>query len=180
MTSKSKGHKLGTITHDYRIINDDVYFKLPGRATDIHAIVSLDKWPFVSKYTWYLGKAGYPICYALAKMTLHKFVFFYTLGQHPPSELFIDHINRDKLDNRDTNLRLVTPQENSFNKTTETNTKGVKKISETNYTACATKDGVKHEIKNIKTEKEAAEIYNLMASELFGEYAVLNDLTRLD
>ena len=61
-------------------------------------------------------------------------------------------------------------------KTTKTNLKGVKKISENNYVATITKDGVKHEIKNIQTEMEAANCYNLMAEELFGEYAAFNKI----
>lgn len=175
--NKSKLNKSKSKKQDdeYFIFDDVVMFKLKGTRAG-YATVSVNKWQFVSKYEWYLGKAGYPICYALAKMTLHKFVFYYVLGEKPPSELYIDHIDRDKLNNTDGNLRLATPQENSFNKTTTSNLKGVKKISENNYTASITKDGTKHIIKDIQTESEAANCYNLMAEELFGEYASFNKI----
>lgn len=161
---------------DFFIVDEMVYFILNGRAKKdgIYAIVSLNKWPYVSKHRWYLGKAGYPICYELHKMQLHRFVYMCILEQYPPSEIYIDHIDRNKLNNTDGNLRMATPQENSFNKSTKTNLKGVRKISKDNYTAIVTKNGKKHEIKNIPNEKQVAEIYNLMAEELFGEFAAYN------
>jgi hypothetical protein len=160
---------------EHFIFDDVVMFKLKGKRGG-YASVSIDKWPAVSEYEWYLGKAGYPICYELKKATLHKFVFYRVIGQWNTNDLYIDHIDRNKLNNTNQNLRLATPQENSFNKTTTTNLKGVTKISENNYTASITKDGIKHEIKNIQTEKEAKECYNMMAEELFGEYASLNKI----
>lgn len=160
---------------EYFIFEDTVMFKLQG-STSAYAMVSLNKWQYVTKYEWYLGKAGYPLCYSLGKMTLHRFIFTYILNQTPPSELYVDHIDRNKLNNTDQNLRLATPQENSFNKTTTNNLKGVKKISENNYTASITKDGTKHEIKNIQTESEAKNCYNMMAEELFGSFAALNNI----
>jgi len=180
MTTNNKNKKKSktlTIPGDteHFIFDDTVMFKLRG-STSAYASVSVNKWQFVSKYEWYLGKAGYPLCYTLGKITLHRFIFTYTMGQYPPPELYVDHIDRNKLNNTDQNLRLATPQENSFNKTTTSNLKGVKKISENNYTATITKDGVKHEIKNIQTETEAANCYNMMAEELFGTYASFNKI----
>jgi hypothetical protein len=163
---------------EFFIVDDIVYFELQGRGKSegIITMVSLDKWQHVSKYKWYLGKSGYPMSYELGKMQLHRFVFTYILGQYPPSNLYVDHIDRNKLNNTNENLRLATPQENSFNKSTQTNKKGVRKISENNYTATIVKNGVRHEIKNISTEKEAAEIYNAMAEELFGTFAAYNKI----
>lgn len=164
--------------HNFFVVDDLIYFQLKGRAMkdDIYAIVSSNKWPYVSKYQWYLGKAGYPLCYELGKMQLHRYVFTYTLGSYPPSNMYVDHIDRNKLNNSDSNLRLATPQENSFNKTTKSNRKGVKKISENNFTATVVKDGKRHDIKNIPTEKQAAEIYNMMAEELFGSFSAFNEI----
>ncbi len=159
----------------YYIMDDIVYFALKGRAIkdEINAIASLCKWNFVSKYNWFLGKSGYPFCYELG-MQLHRYVYTITYGESIPSGLYVDHIDRNKLNNTDANLRLVTPQENSFNKSSSSNKKGVKKISENNYSAIIMKNGIKHEIKNIKTEKEAAIMYNLMAEDLFGIFAAPN------
>jgi hypothetical protein len=169
--------------HDFYIMDDVVHFALKNgtRQLNVFATVSMDKWPFVSKYDWYLGKAGYPICYSLGKTTLHKFVYHYlTRGLGAPDGFYIDHIDRNKLNNTDSNLRLATPQENSFNKSTASNIKGVRKISEGNYSAVITKDGTKHEIKNIPTQNQAAEIYNVMAEELFGSFAALNKIDDSD
>lgn len=161
----------------YYIVDDIVYFQLKGRAKEnnIYAFVSLNKWNYVKKYQWYLGKCGYPLCYYLGKMKLHRFIFTYVVGDKIPSNVYVDHIDRNKLNNTDGNLRLASPQENSFNKSTKTNKKGVKKISTNNYSAIVTKDGKKHEIKNIPSEEQAASIYNMMAEELFGSFAAFNE-----
>lgn len=161
---------------DYYIMDDIVYFVLKGRGKieGMYAMVSANKWDKVSKYDWYLGKSGYAMCYKLGKMQLHRFIYTHILGESPPTNFFIDHIDRNKLNNTDNNLRLATPQENSFNKSTKSNKKGVKKISANNFTANITKDGIRREIKNIPSEKQAAEIYNMMAEELFGSFAAPN------
>lgn len=157
--------------------DDVIYFKLNGRGlvNEIYAIVSVDKWPMVSKHKWYLGKSGYPICYELHKMSLHRFIFHLILGQKPPSNLYIDHIDRNKLNNTNGNLRLATPQENSFNRTTKTNKKGVKK-SGGKYSTTITKDGITYSMDDIETEEEAIKMYNFLAEEFFGDFAAKNDV----
>lgn len=46
------------------------------------------------------------------QLTHHQFAWYYTYGKMAN---FLDHINRDKLDNRIENLREVTIQQNNFN-----------------------------------------------------------------
>ena len=52
------------------------------------------------------------------KLRAHHFVYYCYNGQDIPEGLFIDHINGIRDDNRITNLRVVTNQENHFNRTT--------------------------------------------------------------
>src|SRR5689334_15398518 len=100
--------KSSEIECEYYILEDIVNFKLKG-STSAYAMVSLDIWDYVCKYNWYLGKAGYPLCYDLHKLTLHRFVYSCILQHRPPKDLYVDHIDRNKLNNTNTNLRLVTP-----------------------------------------------------------------------
>ena len=53
-------------------------------------------------------------CGKMKTYRLHRFVFECFRGVIPPG-LFVDHINRNKLDNRLENLRLATPRENNLN-----------------------------------------------------------------
>ena len=88
-----------------------------------------------------------------------------------------NHINRNKLDNRICNLRIITAKENSYNRTKNANSenkyKGVQKRGN-KYIAVITKDGIKKEIGGFLTEEDAAKTYDMMAEELFGEYAGKN------
>ena len=61
----------------------------------------------------------------------HRLVWLYVYGYFPK---YIDHINRDKSDNRLCNLREVTNQQNSFNsKIPSTNTTKIKNVMWNKY-----------------------------------------------
>lgn len=56
---------------------------------------------------WYVRKNGY--CYGNSNELLHNWIL------EPKTGYQVDHINRDKLDNRKSNLRHVTPSQNTWN-----------------------------------------------------------------
>jgi hypothetical protein len=107
------------------------------------------------------------------------------LIMNEPKNVTIDHINRNKLDNRRENLRLATISQNCANKARKltnnpTKYKGVfvdkRKYKEKEYiywVAKVKKNGKSYQ-KSFKTELEAARWYDKMAKELHGEYAYLN------
>lgn len=76
----------------------------------------------VSAYPWHIDNAGYPGCYAEKKMVrLHRFLI-----PEVADGMVIDHINRNKLDNRRENLRICTQKENVRNSPLQrNNTSGV-------------------------------------------------------
>lgn len=70
----------------------------------------LDK---IKHCTWYLNVTGYPsTIYKRKHTTLHR----YLMGVNPEGKV-VDHINRNKLDNRRSNLRFATISENVLNST---------------------------------------------------------------
>lgn len=147
-----------------------------------YALVSINDYKYVMDHKWYLGKDLYPMAYRNKKdnkirgcsMKMHKFLY----KCHNiliPKGYVVDHINHDRLDNRFENLRLCTSKENSYN-TSKRNGKykGVRSNKNGTYSVTINKDGKRHQINNIFTEIDAAKLYDIMAEELFGEYAGKN------
>ena len=135
----------------------------------------------IMMYQWYLNSNGYPATYGTvdkngerwgAPYPLHRFLI-----PSCPEGYVVDHINRNRLDNRRQNLRVITAKQNSFNRKKPSNSKntfkGVRKTGKT-YKAVISKDGETYSIKDCKTERDAAMAYDAMAEELFGEYAGKN------
>lgn len=92
--------------------------KLYGKLGDgKYAIVDDDIYEKVSWYKWSLDSLGYP---RAANIRLHSVI----MGSHMSEKLYVDHINRNKLDNRRENLRLVDASTNSFNKEHKTSASG--------------------------------------------------------
>jgi hypothetical protein len=160
---------------------EEVYLvKLSGsnpNAANAYAKISLNKLPQISEYTWYLSKTGYPFTYAKdgSRIMLHKFVWFLMTSNYHTEDLYVDHIDRDRLNATDMNLRLATAAENSYNKSNSNEFRNIKQNAVTGrFTVTISKDKVRHSIGDIPSETEAKEIYNLMATELFGDFANLH------
>ncbi|MCK4499730.1 HNH endonuclease, partial [Candidatus Babeliales bacterium] len=101
----------------------------------------------------------------------------------PPKEGFvIDHINRDGLDNRRENLRYVSKSQNQANRAVNRGKKLSKYKGVTRYRdsggwgSLICLDKKLNFLGVYKTEEDAARAYNIKAKELFGEYALLNDV----
>ncbi len=97
------------------------------------------------------------------------------------NKIDIDHINHNTLDNRKSNLRKSTHQENMFNQIIRSNnTSGFKGVSydlrRKKYRAYIMFNAKQIWLGYYKNKKKAALKYNKKAIELFGEFAFLNKI----
>lgn len=93
----------------------------------------------------------------------------------------VDHVNRNKLDNRKSNLRLVSEHQSKWNvgigSRNKTGFKGVSfEKSRGVYRASIMLKGKQNFIGRFPCKIQAAKEYNKFAKKLFGKYAVLNEI----
>jgi hypothetical protein len=116
----------------------------------------------VSRFAWTFGSKGYAQRSSGGRtQKLHQFVWELS-GQIIPKGLTLDHINRDKLDNRLCNLRLATPRMQAMNRVMP---KGNLPVGVTFVAACALRPyrvyvGSKY-VGTYATPEEAASAYRV-------------------
>lgn len=71
--------------------------------------------PFISMFSWFMDKDGYAVTNVSPGTIEQKGIKLHRLIMDFPND-FIDHINREPLDNRKSNLRIVSHRENHNNR----------------------------------------------------------------
>jgi len=155
--------------------------------SDLKAIVDNDDYSFLNRFKWKLSTGGYAYR-SHDNVMMHRLI----LGvEKSPKQ--VDHINREKLDNRKVNLRLANYTQNSANRAPkkEGQYKGVAYLPEfrerkdykgrkyvspisKRYRATLKHDGINYCLGSYDTPEEAAIAYDKKAYELYGEYAYIN------
>jgi len=131
----------------------------------------------VRQHNWHIDGEGYVITKIKnERIKLHNFL------TNSASDMEVDHINHDLLDNRDCNLRICLHEENCYNRRKQ---KGnYSSIYKGVYWAKVKKKwiakiGFKEKriwIGTFYNEIDAAKAYNAKAIKLFGEFAKLNNI----
>jgi hypothetical protein len=150
------------------------------------AIVDDADYRELAEYKWYVvGQPGneYAARYGGTKpsgSTIHARM--HRVLMQAPDGIEVDHINRNRLDNRRANLRLATRAQNGqnrgkFSPRTHSRYKGVTWHSRNRYwQAMICVNGNRIYLGGYKSEREAALAYNNAAVKYHGKFANLNIL----
>lgn len=147
----------------------------------VSVIVSFEDYEFLNRHSWFIQSNGYAYTSVSTKaVAMHDLVFGTKIGGQ-----MIDHINRNRLDNRRENLRAVSAQQNALNR-------GKMKAPERKYKSPYVGVFHKHHAKNVlyeagisiksryfylgrfKTEIEAALQRDAFSYMVHGDLAFLN------
>jgi hypothetical protein len=139
----------------------------------------------LNRFNWSRCSSGYAVRRKILNSGRRVVVYMHREVLNFPRGFDVDHINGDKLDNRKSNLRAVTKQQNQFNrgaiKGSSSKYKGVSWLSAKKLWRASIKIDTKYRhIGLFTTEIVAAAAYNAIAIEHHGDYARLNDVPLLE
>ena len=153
------------------------------------AIVNDENFEYLNQWKWHIDNG-----YACRKEYLkgedgkfdsskYRYIYMHNLIIDCPKDKIIDHKNFNGLDNRKSNLRIATWQQNMQNRRTKKGSSGFKGVffssdgkRRKRWSASLV---IKHKNINLGrflTKEEAALAYNEAAKQYFGEFAYLNQI----
>jgi len=138
------------------------------------AFVSDHRFDYLNQWKWHINSEGYACCNLKRTPEKRPKVSMQREIMQPPANMEVDHINGNKLDNRDENLRVCTRAQNLRNLKTPINNKsGYKGVYWGNgkWIAAIKLNYQSIYIGSFETPELAARAYDLKAHELFGEFA---------
>lgn len=142
-------------------------------------IVDDEDYEFLSKWKWHLDSTGYAVKNVKLSNNTRRMLLMHRLITLAHKDEQCDHINRNKLDNRKSNLRICTDAENKRNKSAySNNASGYKGVSwNKRDEKWRAKISVNHKylyIGSFENIMEAAKAYDEAALKHHGEFAYLN------
>ena len=144
------------------------------------ALVDSEDFDFLNQWTWTARKATNIHYYAQRKRWVNgkkKYIKMHRLIMNAPDNMVVDHINRNTLDCRKSNMRLCTVAQNNCNRKAYGKSKylGVT-IKDNKPIAQITHNKKVYYLGTFESEEAAALAYNEAALKYHGEFANLNVL----
>lgn len=136
----------------------------------------------LSRFNWYRGgRCAHPMTFFYLRNDGSQTVYMHQILSG--GKVLTDHIDGNVLNNQKSNLRAATRQQNSANarkqvrkgKPCTSKYKGVC-FTQGKFRVTVRKDGKTYQLGSYVNENEAGLAYNRKAAELFGEYALLNNI----
>ena len=141
------------------------------------ALVDAADYYDLAQFQWFANGPTKTKFYAIRKRG-RKHVKMHRVIMNAPDHLFVDHIDRNGLNNRRSNLRLCTHAQNSCNKSPRNRHSRYKGVGRDKrgkkWTARIHSGNKTCHLGTFASEIEAARAYDEMAKKLHGQFACLN------
>jgi UDPglucose 6-dehydrogenase len=143
-------------------------------------IVDTEDYEWLNKWSWYYAH-GYAVRTIYDEKGKPYQLRMHRLLINTPDGMDTDHVNRNRLDNRKSNLRPATRSQNVANQfSKKQNNSGLKGVSwkakNKKWVAQIRVDNVVKHIGLFESKEEAGRAYNREAVRYFGKFAYLNDV----
>lgn len=143
------------------------------------AIVDDDDFNRLKKFKWFFKLDGYATRHTSYRRGHESMQLLHRLIMAEPHGYQIDHKNGNRLDCRKVNLRIVTNQQNGFNRGLPSNNKsGAKGVcwdkARQKWTVGIGLNGKRIALGRFSSKEAAIAAYNTAAAKLHGEFARLN------
>lgn len=170
------------IAHHKRVAipRDDGAFDIPlghGR----FAIVDAEDVPLVTQRTWSVRRERDGVFYVWSGVRKNNVLTAISMGRFllsPPAGVQVDHIDRNPLNNRRSNLRLATPQQNAANRMrgqSSTGFIGVRRQGQKFWAVVRINKGQSYAFaKSFDCPAAAAKARDNAAKAIWGDFARLN------
>lgn len=138
----------------------------------VDALVDDEDFVYFSQWSWNCDKKGY-----VRRRVGEKMFYLHQEILCPKIGFEIDHINRNPLDNRKSNLRYATRSQNMANRPPHKNNKsGFRGVMwhANRWQVYIKKDGKEYYLGRFKDIKIAARVYDEAAKKFWGEFAFQN------
>ena len=89
------------------------------------ALVDADDYEMLATHRWHCSKFGYAIRFAKKGergVNEKRVIWMHRVIAKPPTDMYVDHVNGNRLDNRKSNLRICTHAENCRNHSAKSKT----------------------------------------------------------
>lgn len=151
--------------------------------TDRVALIDPGDYEILSPIRWRLCPRGQYVIYCNKgeRVMMHRIIACLPKPDISYATLWVDHINRNGLDNRRVNLRIVTPMESAWNRASSSKTSSYKGISLTKRGKLKKPWNVQITVNKQRlclgafaTQEDAARAYDEAARKYYGEFACVN------